>query len=86
MADAIQVGAQWALIATVPDPGNCERWVGRWALYQDHGVAMEAVEPPNGTTSVSGATRSCASEAEARQIAEQDARRTEAVISGTYRD
>lgn len=85
MAEAVAVGSHWALVAIVPDADGTARWVGRWALYKTFSLAMHAGEPGQGSTKISGTTASFASEAEAQAQAEEDARRTEAVVSGTYR-
>lgn len=86
MAESFSVGAHWALVAIRPDAGNATRWVGYWALYQSFSLAMYAGEPEQRSSVVSGRTASHASVDDARDAAGVDVARTEAVLSGTYRD
>jgi hypothetical protein len=86
MAEPLKVGVHWALIEVSPAAGNSNAWVGRWAVFKELSPEAYVATPPDPSALVSGATGPQRTEAEARRTAELDARRSEAVLSGTYRD
>jgi hypothetical protein len=85
MADSLKVGAHWALIEVSRATGNSDAWVGRWAVFKELSPEAYVATRPDPSALVSGATGPQRTEDEARRIAELDARRSEAVLSGTYR-
>jgi hypothetical protein len=84
MAIPKQVGAHWALVETEKQPGADDRWKARWAVYADEAAAMLAEKPDPLGSLVSGSTAIFDTEGEALLKGEEDATRSEAVLSGTY--
>ncbi|MDR6935079.1 MULTISPECIES: hypothetical protein [unclassified Luteibacter] len=82
MANALKVGAHWAVIETTATSDG--QWRAQWALYKELAAAMEVGQPERIRSAVSGRTAGFRVEADALQQAEEDAARTERVLSGTY--
>jgi hypothetical protein len=59
-------------------------WIGQWAVYNELSREAYIESPELRAALVSGTTAPHPTEAEARRVAELDARRSEAVLSGTY--
>lgn len=79
-------GRHWAVVQTEATPGSWPTWIARWALYPTKAAALAASGPDPNTATVSGTTAPFDSEDRARQQGQLDAERTEAVLSGTYRE
>jgi hypothetical protein len=60
-------------------------WKARWAIYADETTAVLAESPGPLASIVSGSTATFHTEGEALVKGEEDAIRSEAVLSGTYR-
>ena len=85
MATPKQVGAHWALVDTEKQPGTNDRWKARWAVHPDEATATLAERPGTLAALVSGSTAIFDTEGAALLTGEDDALRSEAVLSGTYR-
>lgn len=80
------MGRHWAVIQTETTPGSPSAWIARWAIYPTEAAALAAHGPDPHTATVSGTTAPFESAEGAEQQGRLDAGRTEAVLSGTYRD
>jgi len=85
MAVVTKVGSHWARVQTELAAGAQGRWKARWSVYQDEATALAADSPGSDGSKVSGCTANFDSESQAAEQGARDAERSEAVLSGTYR-